>query len=72
MANVLFHKDSFLFLTSENVLVFQLYSIFLFSPTTVCRYLEYVILKKNAKQGKKIDCIAVRLLCLQFILHLYF
>lgn len=69
MANVLFHEDSFLFLTSENVLVFQLYSIFLLSPTTV----EYVPVKKNDKQDKKIDCGAVRLLvCFQFTLHFNF
>lgn len=72
MVNVLFHEDSFLFLTSEYVLVFQLYSIFLLSPTTVYRCLEYVPVKKNAKQGKKIDCEAVRLLCFQFIIHFNF
>lgn len=57
---------------SGSVLVFQHYSVFLLSPTTVYRYLKYVPVIKNAKQGKKVDCEAVRLLRFQFILHFNF
>lgn len=58
MANILFHEVSFLFLTSENVLIFRLYFIFRLSPT-VYGYLKYVPVKKNPEQGRKVDCEAV-------------